>query len=62
MLKPISTAERSELHHTIYQLRAIRNRLRKVGARMAALAVARALKSVEGADRHAQRRPLKEAP
>lgn len=56
-LKPISVRQHAALLDAIDDLRAARGRLRFAGATRAAAYVGRALKSAEGAARHAERRP-----
>lgn len=57
-LKPITASERREIDAAIVDLRRARDLLRQAGATQAAKYVARALKSAEGARRHADHRPL----
>jgi hypothetical protein len=54
-LRPYRAGASEEIVSAIQSLRAVRGKLGGVGAKRAAAAVARALKSVEGALRHARR-------
>ena len=54
-LRPFRAGVSEEIVSAIQTLRAVRGKLRGAGAKRAAAAVARALKSVEGALRHASR-------
>ena len=60
MRKPISVRQYAALLDALDDLRAARGRLRFAGATRAADYVTRALKSVEGAARHAENRPKRE--
>jgi hypothetical protein len=55
-LKPITVKEYTVLLDALDDLKAARGRLRFAGAKKAAAYVARALKSAQGAARHAERR------
>lgn len=54
-LRTTTTRDLIEIGIAIEQLRGVRERLKAAGARQAARYVAAALKSVEGAQRHAKR-------
>ncbi len=54
-LRIVTPEDQSHIKHSIDDLKRIRDTLKKGGAKRAALYVSRALKSVEGAARHAER-------
>jgi len=54
-LRPVTPEDVGSIHTCLTMLRFVRERLRAAGAHKAAQSVRRTLKSVEGAQRHAER-------